>query len=559
MLQLSRARALIRADPARACLAALVLGELVLIATLPVIVGQDLPQHLSYARILADYADPRLAFQSAFTLPARPQPYFTAYLLLAPLTRLTSVLTACRVLYGAYVVAMAASFAALVTAIHAPDASPARKTPWTVLFGALLPWNPVQLVGFLPFMLALPAILAGAAAIVRSSRRPTGWTALALVLATAATTSLHLVAGATLVVFSVLYALFHRSRRAFAAALGTLVTVGATLALWHALGERGLAEFPTDAWVASVRSDGLLQGTVTALGVQWNASDIKWSFVVATVLGPLPRWAKLTVGVGIVALAAVVVSKRSERRVSPADVSRWPFRLAALAFLLLVVATPASIRLPDDICLLDFRLYVVAFLFGVACLEPRWFEPLRARVAVTAFGVLVLGVWARQLGGAAGEAMAVVRLVDGLQPTDTVLALPFHDRSEYLDEDNSVTHYFPVYFTALRGGVTSSFWGKFSHHLPVGYRTGREPQRPPDWDTARFTRAELTHASHVLVEWPDVEDGDARVFAAERLRDELDDGFTPMGCDGRWCLFRSPPGSRSSGPHALTEPEEALR
>ncbi len=541
----AKLRSWVRDDPARACLAALVLADVILVWTLPVLVGQDLPQHLSYARILADYFDPRLAFQEYFVLPSRPQPYFTAYLVLAPLTRMTSVLTACRLLYSAYVVATAAAFLSLVRAVHAPastdEPAPATPAPWTCVLGALLPWNPVQCVGFLPFMLSLPAVLAGAAAIVRASGERGRRRLAPIVVAAAVTTSLHLVAGVSLVGFAALHALFRRSRAGFVACVVTAASTLGTLALWHTLGERGLAEVPTSMIAGEIARDGLYAGLVQGFGVQWTALAVKGSFVVATVLGPFVRGAKLAVAVGIAALVLVVLATRRGRPeavlVRPAF---RPFGLTALAFALLVVVTPAAIRVPDDICLLDFRLYVLAFMLGLACLDPRWFEPRAARLALSVFGAFVLAVWGRQLRGAALEATEVLHLVAQLDPKSTLLSLPFHDRSEYLDEDNSVTHYFPVYYTAVDGGVTSSFWGKFSHHLPVGFRAGREPHKPPDWDTAQFTREELLAASHVLVEWPDDDDGDWRVAAAIRLRQELAAGFAPMGCAGRWCLFAGP-------------------
>jgi hypothetical protein len=543
-------RAWVRFDPARACLAALVLADIAIVWSLPVLVGQDLPQHLSYARILADYADPRLPFRDTFVLPAHAQPYFTAYIVLALLTRLSSVLTACRIVYTAYVIAMAAGFSSLVAAVHATERAgadaPRPKTPWTSLFGPLLAWNPVQCVGFLPFMLALPAVLFGAAAVVRTtggrSRRPL----VVLALAAAAATSLHFVAAACLGAFAMLYAIFRPSLRGL---LATAVTVGAallTVVVWHRLGDRGLAEFPSEALAAAIRRSGLYDGTVQTLGIQWNTFETKGAFIVATVLGPLPRDAKVLIGVAIVSLSAVVWSARKQRVASvAAPASGLPYGLAVLAFFGLAVATPAAIRLPEDICLVDFRLYVIAFMLALALVDARWFDPRPARVGVALFGALVLAVWGRQLAGAAGEATAVLRLVERLEPTRTVLALPFHDRSEFLDENNSVTHYFPVYYTALRGGVTSLFWGKFSRHLPVGYRDGREPLRPPDWDPSRFTRAELLATSNVLVEWPDPDDGDLPVSGAARLRDELARGFTAMGCEGRWCLYQSPGEDRS--------------
>jgi hypothetical protein len=521
-------------------------------------VGQDLPQHLTYARILADYGDPRLPFRDTYTLPAAPQPYFTAYIVLAWLTRLTSVLTACRVVYSAYVIAMATGFTALVRTLHAPvggdDRQADSRIPWTCMFGALLNWNPVQCVGFLPFMLGLPAILFGAAFLLRLASRPSLRSYAGLALAAGAATSLHFVSAGCLAAFSVFYAVFRPSRRSLRAALTALAATFCAVLLWRFIGERGLDPVPVTELVENVKRSGLHAALAQTLGVQWSDWNVKLGFMVATVCGPLPQVTKAVIAGGMLTTAAVVWTARRKIVSSPSPWRpRLAYGLAVVAFLAMTAATPAAIRVPDDICLLDFRMYVVAFLLAIPLIPPRWLEPRRAHIAATAFCVMATAIWGRALGGTASEARAVLRLVDRLGPTETVLALPFHDRSEFLDENNSVTHYFPVYFTALRGGTTSLFWGKFSHHLPVGFRPGHEPQRPPDWDPSKFTRAELTSTSHVLVEWPDPDDGDVPVTGASRLQEELGSGFTPLACEGRWCLYRSP----SPEPRDVTAMAEA--
>jgi hypothetical protein len=92
-----------------------------------------------------------------------------------------------------------------------------------------------------------------------------------------------------------------------------------------------------------------------------------------------------------------------------------------------------------------------------------------------------------------------------------------HDRSDYLDGDNQVLHYAPVLHTARTGGVTSLFWGRYTPHLPVGYRAGFEPLRPPTWQPQEWTVAQLRAATHVLVTFPDDEDVDERHEAVARL------------------------------------------
>jgi hypothetical protein len=131
----------------------------------------------------------------------------------------------------------------------------------------------------------------------------------------------------------------------------------------------------------------------------------------------------------------------------------------------------------------------------------------------------------------------VLRLVRRLDASEVLLALPFHDRSEYLDDSNGLTHYLPVYHTVLNGGVTSLFWGRFSHHLPVGYRPGQEPPHPPDWRPWDFTERDLASASSILVEWPDADDDEEARRGATRLRWALGWRFAPVACEGRWCLY----------------------
>jgi hypothetical protein len=210
---------------------------------------------------------------------------------------------------------------------------------------------------------------------------------------------------------------------------------------------------------------------------------------------------------------------------------------ALVGFALIVLLLPASLAAPDAICLVDFRALVLLLLLSLAAIDPHRFAPPRAHRALL-FGVTIVAlVWGRQLAGVAREGADVVKLVRRLGPDDVLLALPFHDRSEFLDEANGVTHDLPVYHTVLNGGVTSLFWGRFSHHLPIGYRPGKEPPHPPDWKSWEFTRSELEAATAVLIEWPDTDDDAAAVLGADSLHDELRQGFRPLECRGRWCLY----------------------
>ncbi len=528
-----------RAHPERVLFALLIVANLVLIAWLPVLGGHDLPQHLGYVRILADYDDPNLPFRETFTLPEGPQAYFTSYYALVALARVTNVMTACRLVYAAYAIALPLSFASLASALSREDS---RVPGWTALFGPILVWNPVSCMGFLPFMLALPAFLWGAAEAQRWQRTGARNHAAKLAFGCVVLVSLHVLAAALFVAFTLLSSLVRPGKRsAFLSAI-VVASVAVSLLLWQSVGPGHVAAMPPGAVAAHVAREGAWNGVVSAFGVRWSAPGEKLDLLTATVFCPFPRYGKVIVGIvlagiGIAAWSGRRATRRKEERGAPSPV-RASFVRALAGFTILTAALPASLSAPDDVCLIDFRAVVLLVALSAAAVDARVFASARARVALAMGSAIVMGLWARQLSGVAREGQQVLRLVRRLGPADVLLALPFHDRSEYLDESNGLTHYLPVYHTVLNGGITSLFWGKFSHHLPVGYRPGKEPPHPPDWRPWEFTERDLAASSSVLVEWPDADADEAARAGAARLREDLEKRFAPVAHEGRWCLYR---------------------
>lgn len=539
------ARAFARERPDRVALFALTLANVALIALLPVLGGHDLPQHLAYARILADYDDPRLSLGQTFTLPDGPQAYFTTYYLLAFLARATSLMTACRIVYAAYAIALPWGVASLVSAASEDKGEPA----WSALLGPLFVWNPVACMGFLPFMLALPTMVFAAAALLRARRVSRNAVLLAFLCALLVST--HIVAAALVCAFALILLLSRPSRRAAALAAGVCSSTGLAYGAWSSVGPGHLARMPPHALADAMAKLGPWDGAAAAVGARWFGAAEKAGLLRATVLGCLPELGKSVVGLSLAVAAGVAVAARSACRPTsecvvcspsapprPVSETRSTLRRALVGFAVLIALLPTSLSFPDDICLVDFRAMVVLALFGVAAIDPHVFDTLAARRTLVACATMVTGVWAFYLAGLSLEAEEVVSILQRLGPSDVLLALPFHDRSDSLDEANSATHYLPVYHTALNGGVTSLFWGKFSHHLPVGYRPGKEPLHPPDWKPWEVTRQALESASCVLVEWPDADDDEPAIVGAARLHEQLQRAFRPVECRSRWCLYR---------------------
>jgi hypothetical protein len=359
----------------------------------------------------------------------------------------------------------------------------------------------------------------------------------------AVTAVFHLIAAAALVLFVLVMAIARRERCSAFVALYIVAGVAA--------GTRLAGQGPTmmtglgDSLRANVAAHGLRDGVVATFRVSSTPLSEKLEQVVAQVLGPFPRAEKLFVAaIVLVVIALEIRARRAAPDAPDAPASTSPalsgVRVACAALALAALLAPGAIQVPDDICLLDFRLITTAAIVGIAAIPPaaRRLAPRRVLIFASAVGVVLL-VWFRQLAGAASEVTQMTRLIDRLAPPDRLLALSMHDASAYLDENNAVLHYAAVYHTARSGGVTSLFWGKFTPRLPIGFRAGQEPKRPPDWSPWLVTDEELADFSHLIIRAPEPDDDAVFHDLNARLAKMSERGdVVPIATDGACTLFR---------------------
>lgn len=519
---------------------------------LPVVPGHDVPQHLSYVRLIAAWENDPHALADVFTAPDVSNAYATVYRLLAPIARHTSAETALRIGIIAYVVLTAMAVRRLVRATWCGSV-----TPISSLLGPVVALNPVLCMGLIPFAFSLAPFVGACASFVEflSRGRRRDWIVGAI--STAITASFHGFAVAALVTFLALVFVFRRERRAFFA-LGVCAASAFGTLRWFG----GAARLPVGIWATlaeNMRRFGVVTGTLGTFRVSFTNWVEKVDQVAASIFGPFPRAEKL-ICVALVGVVVAVVFVCSSRSTPPVDRARVPsadddvsfdsahpfefravpgVRAAMVAFAVLAILAPAAIQIPDDLSLIDFRLITTATILGVAVVPPTTLSVRRTpRLIFAGVSALALAIWARQLGGAASEVMQAVRLVDRLTPEDRVLALPMHDSSAYLDESNAVLHYEAVHHTARNAGITSLFWGRFSTRLPIGYRTGREPSHPFDWAPWELRDEQLAAFSHVLVRWPSLDDEERLRRLGMRVENLRSRGvLSTVACDGSCCLF----------------------
>lgn len=509
--------------------------NLMLVWLLPILPMQDVPQHLAYARIFIDYHNHDLEFYHHYLLPDSFQPYFTPYYILAFVGKWTSTMTAFRLLMSIYVLAVPLAFHLLVKTLY-----PGEQTRFTGLFGVFLVWNPVAIMGFLAFMLCLPLIVLGCAFLVRlshESHRRRNAAILSVISAVLA--SLHIAALACFVLIVVLYAIFLPNRQVRLTCLGCIGVAVGTLIVWSAMGELGTGDASSLKWIEPIRAANGLEFVNETFGFSWSDPVEKTNYILWTTLGPY-RWHGLLLMLTGIGIAAIVI--RRSRICCSSDAVRSPERIAltrtAIGFVGLCWLAPWGMKHPSELTFLDFRMMTVALPLVLVLIPVDWFQARRARHAAIGVCALCVVQFSVCSLGFAGESRQGLTLISQARPLGTLNSLVFHNKSAYFAKQFGVTHFLPMYYTVFHGGIASQFWGRYTHHLPIGYRPSRKPYGTADWLPHEFKPTNLRGADFLLIQPAKRDDSTSVKDASRRTFERLPDHVQEIECSASWCLYR---------------------
>ena len=421
----------------------------------------DLPQHVAAIEMLRHFWDPAWALQRHYALNLGDSQYFVYHAAGAVLSLVTgSGESANRWLLTAVAVAFPYALRSLLRELGRDER--------LALFGAPAFWSAPLMMGFVPYMAAVPVATYGLALFVRASRRPSPWREVGLALLACLLFGLHLSAYLAFLGSAVLVAVLLQRRPArIARALVCVMPSVLLTALW------------------------LLQGSLAApSGVKEGKTSMGWTSP-RTLAEQLPIWAHdiwrshvdegcaIVLGVALVALAL--------QRSGSVPRDRW---LARAAWAPLAVALIAYWLLPYNVgpaVMLDVRMATFVVLFAPIVLAPRpglaGTIPLLAVLASHLVGVVDS---AYQVHAAESEELGDVgRLIDEIPPGARVLTLPVHLTSRH-------THWPPwvflgSYHVARAGGEADMSFTRIRHWPIRDLPSEGDGRRPLFWTLAPCT------------------------------------------------------------------------
>jgi hypothetical protein len=543
-------------DPGRRCrwlFGCLVTFHVALVWVVDVLPGNDLPQHLAYARIIMDYDRADLRFQEFYVLPSAVEPYHLPYYLLAGLGRLISLWGAIRVLMTLYVVGMALACYSLIGACYRSSDGKARPPLWSVWLTTAVIWNPVVCLGFVAFTLCMPLFVYGCALLLRLTmlgderRRDL----ILLLSCCALLLSIHVFAAGCFLLVMALHVLLNFGRRACAVTAWATTAMIGTFAAWRLFGGVGLGRFAPFRNMAAVddivRAARGYEFINELLKLEWRDTARNLSYLLWSVLGPFGYGGHLFVFCVLLLGAVVVLWLRRYGRAGAEDggtLVATPCRRAlarvVLAFGCSTLLLPFAVNYPTEITQLNFRMMTLAAVSAVALVPVYWFSGRRARAALAVVSVVLsLHVGVRVVGYSR-ESRGLLDLLREVPSSAVLMSLPFHDRTDYFGKYFTLSHFLPMYHTVRGGGINTQFWGRFAPRLPVGYKRGKQPLATPDWKPNRFEPRHLADSDYVVLQVAGPGQSDRTINNAKRVQRRVERLTRKIRCEGLWCLYEIP-------------------
>ena len=480
----------------------------------------DLPQHVAAIGILRHWWDPAFHLGDRYSLNVGDSQYFVYHAAGAVLSAVTgSAESANRVLLTAVAMAFPYALRSLLSAFGRDER--------LALFAAPAFWSAPLMMGFVPYVAAVPVATWAVALFVRQARHPSRAGHVGLACVACLLFSLHLSA----------YLVF----------LGCVVLVAFPLyrrpaKIARALAWVGPSALLTVAWA--------LRGSLAVPSVpKPESAQVAWTST-RTLVQQLPIWAHdiwrshVDEGCAVV-LSVALVALALQRGRAPED--RW---LARAAWAPLAFAALAYCFLPYNVgpaVMLDTRMATFVILFAPLVLAPRpglaGTLPLVAVFASHLVGVVDSVIEVRRTESE--ELGEVDRLLDRIPAGARVLTLPVHLTSRH-------THWPPwvflgSYHVARAGGEADMSFTRI-RHWPIRDRPSVEDaRRPLFWTLAPCTFRNAydgPSADYLLVRASrDILRGHPQGPAWRRLDQQRE-----------WSLYEREPGEEWSGAGERADP-----
>ncbi|MBI2522532.1 MAG: hypothetical protein HYV97_19080 [Bdellovibrio sp.] len=510
---------------------------------------QDMPQHLTYAKIIGDYGKSGNLFDRYYELKAHFTTYHTYHWVLSFLGTWFGIEAGFKVLVLIYFITLSWGMSYLMDS-YAPDL---KASPWNKLLIQLCLWNATIGMGFMPFVQSMPffTIAIGAFLRLRTQRGDMrmNWAVFALALILLSLS--HVVTAFAVVFFLALYTLFDRGERSFILLLGNFLFFMITSRWYGGLGSGGLTEHHSIQWAEAFVHSYDFEFVTSLFNVTWSPLPVTMNYVFWNFIGPyqLPTliplfilYTLLVYGIyrlrtPVKAVATNLKKKNIELSNShdrPEEKYQYAYRMAVKIFLAVAILVPWGIYIPSEITFINFRLLTLALFLVISFWPWKWIQNSRQKLIVTAFALISIVLYCYKTYMYQREIEVPLKMVARIPSNRIVGSVMFGNRSEYFTRILRLTHFLPMFYTLRNGGINGQFWACYAPHLPVCYKPGKGISNTPDWHPWKFKPEDLNDVDYLLFSTMYYANNPVETGIKQAILERM----APIDCERGWCLYR---------------------
>jgi|GEM_PF-4613832 len=533
---------------------------------------QDMPQHLSYATIMAKAGLPGNNFDRWYEVVAQFSTYHTYHWVLAGLGQFMGIEWGHRLLLVIYVLTLAFGLSHLMDTLGG-----GKKRSWFIkLLIQFTFWNATIGMGFMPFVQSMAAFPWAVSFLLRlshkiGSRKHNIFGASVALIFLSIT---HIVCSAAVVFFMACYTLFDRREINFVILGANALFFVVTAKLYGGLGSGGLTQHKEIPWDQAFVHAYDWEFITNLFNATWSPWPVTVNYLFWNFVGPYKLEQHIPLAISYFFLLMLLskwnsredkygakygVKEQNEKtptkknpkqneqtatysgeQLGEAEAPlialklRLPYRNALLLFFFVSLFLPWGIYIPSEITFINYRLLTLTLFLLIPFFPDAWARLKKQRIVITVMAATAYLVFVINSGLYQGETKVPIRLIERVPPGKILGSVMFANKSRYFAKILDLTHFMPMFHTIRQNGINGQFWACYAPHLPVCYKRNIKLNNTPDWHPWKFKAEDLLHADYLLFS--------SMYYASNPIEGQIKQVIHQMmdvvECSGEWCLYR---------------------
>lgn len=494
-----------------------VIVNLVLVFLLDAFPFQDLPQHLTYSKIIAEFNTNEL-FQKFYEKSSQFNSYHFVYYLMSGLQLLFSTIWSFKIIF-------LFNWASLTYGIWLLRSNYLKESePYlSIILGSVLIWHGALFMGFLNYSLAIPLAIIALAICYKFYEKleilpKHFYPLLSFLLLISAL--LHIFATGMIALLLMIYLFFIKKRRDAFFILFLSCFLVMLFGGFFGSGQ-GLA-----------LPQNILGGTYGFEFVN-NIFSLKWSFpptilnyLAWNFLGPFPLPFTIAGLLGILFCCVKFFYKKQDYD---------PLLKTFVLFLIIVSLMPWGLYKPTEITFINFRLITVAAILFFTIIPSEEYNPSGSKPYFSSIlGFKYLSIL-YVLVSFHLDASGIIKLIKKIPVGEKVHSVVYENEVPYLARMFRATHFMPMYYMIYQGGVATQFWAGYTKHLPIRYRKDMSLVNGGDWLPYRTTLDHIKQYQYHIIREP----RNLQHYKFREIAEELKSNFIEIGRHSDWVVYQA--------------------